>query len=294
MTDYSLLMPLPIILSTGSLYNLDIDSIMAIAAETGFEGVEAVVDWRWETHRPSHLERLISRYNLPILAVHSPFLNMAIHGWPDEPIGRIKQSVALAETIGAKIVVVHPPERWVRFQVAFSTPAYNKKISLPLPLAGWGALGDWLWYDLADFQTTTSVKIAVENMPCRPLGPFNLEPHHFADLAELNHFAHLTLDTSHVGTRHTDLFDFYERIKPKVAHIHLSNYNGREHRLLDDGVLPLALFLQRLVADSYSGLVSLELNTFDLQAEDIPALHRNLRASLEFCQQALADSVKTI
>lgn len=277
-----------IILSTGSLYNLDVSTIMTLAAEVGFSGIELVVDWRWETHRLAHLERLMARTGLPILAIHSPFLKMPLHGWPDHPVQRIQQSVQLAEVLGAKIVVVHPPERWLRLQVALTGPTKSKRLSLPLSLAGWGELGRWLWHDLAEFQSRTPVKITVENMPCRPFGPFSLKPHHFSSPADLNHFFYLTLDTTHLGTCHVDLLNFYEAIKPKLAHVHLSNYNGREHQLLADGHLPLASFLRRLATDGYDGLISLELNTHDLHAEDETALKSNLRDNLRFCQQAYA------
>jgi sugar phosphate isomerase/epimerase len=280
-------MTIPVILSSGSLYNLDVDTLMALAAETGFAGVEVGVDWRWETHRVGHLQKLIARHHLPILAIHSPFLDMPIQGWPDDPIARIRESVRLAERVGAQTVVVHPPERWVRFRFSVTGPTWAKKISLPLPLAGWGTLGYWLYHEMTAFQATTSIKIAVENMPGRPFGPFILEPHHFYKPQQLNHFQYLTLDTTHVGTHRVDLMAFYEQIKAKVVHIHLSNYNGQEHRLLSDGVLPLQALLQRLAADGFAGLISLELNAFDLQAEDETALRRNLQASLAFCQEAL-------
>lgn len=281
-------MTIPIILSTGSLYNFDVSSAMALAREIGFAGLELMVDWRRETHHPAHLEKLISRHNLPILAVHSPFSKFQILGWPNNPVGTIKQTVRLAEAIGAQTVVVHPPERWVRLQSVVISPTRAWKISVPLPVAGLGALGRWLQHDLAEFQANTSVKIAVENMPCRWLGPLKLEPHHFARPERLSCFQYLTLDTTHVGTRHVDLFEFYQKIKAKVAHVHLSNYSGRQHQLLDNGHLPLSSFLATLVNDRFDGLISIELNPISLQAGDEGALRQNLQDTLAFCQQALA------
>ncbi len=69
-----------IILSTGSLYTFDLDTTMALAAETGFAGVELMVDWRRETYHLPHLEKLVARHQLPILAVHSPFAHLTIQG----------------------------------------------------------------------------------------------------------------------------------------------------------------------------------------------------------------------
>ena len=49
-------MIIPIILSTGSLFNYHIDSVMSLAVETGFDGLELMVDWRRETRLKSNLQ----------------------------------------------------------------------------------------------------------------------------------------------------------------------------------------------------------------------------------------------
>jgi sugar phosphate isomerase/epimerase len=278
---------IPIILSTGSLFNFDVDTVLALAGETGFDGVELVIDWRRETHQADHLQKLIDRRHLPILAVHSPFASFP-PTWPREPVALIKQSVRLAEAVRAQTVVVHPPARWVRLQGIIAAPQQSWKISLPLPLGGPGSLGRWLRQDLAGFQATTGVKIAVENMPRRWLGPWQLEPYHFNTPSRLNEFQYLTLDTTHVGTWREDLLAVYRQVKARVAHIHLSNYNGQEHQLLTNGALPLAAFLAELVADSFNGLISLELGPISLQAESEERLRQNLRESLIFCRRALS------
>ncbi|MBI1879667.1 MAG: sugar phosphate isomerase/epimerase [Chloroflexi bacterium] len=282
-------MKIPIILSTGSLFTFDLDTVMALAGEAGFAGLELMVDWRRETHHPTHLEKLVARHHLPILAVHSPFAGLP-QGWPHDPVGIVKQSVRLAESLGAQTMVVHPPARWVRLQGLVLAPQQMWKLSLPLPLAGPGVLGRWLCEDLAGFQATTPVKIAVENMPRRWLGPWRLEPYHFNNAQRLSNFPHLTLDTTHVGTWREDLLAFYRQIKPKVSHIHLSNFNGHEHQLLHNGSLPLAAFLAELVNDQFDGLVSLELGPVSLQANDETKLKQNLHDSLAFCRQALGQS----
>ncbi|MDX1520576.1 MAG: hypothetical protein R3264_03025, partial [Anaerolineae bacterium] len=116
----------------------------------------------------------------------------------------------------------------------------------------------------------------------------NLEPHHYHQPGRLRQFQHLTLDTTHVGTRRTDLFEFYRQIKARVAHVHLSNYNGQEHQLVHNGELPLAALLEQLRHDHFEGCISLELGPYSLQADDEQALRQNLRDCLVFCQQALS------
>jgi sugar phosphate isomerase/epimerase len=279
--------PIPILFSTGSLFNFDVDTVMALAKEAGFDGVELVIDWRRETYWPEHLHKLMVRHGLPILAVHSPFAQSYMPGWPADPVASIKQTVQLAETVGARLVVVHPPGRWLRLQGLVATPDRTRRISIPLPVVGPGKLGRWLQEALADFQATTDVTITVENMPCRWLGPIRLEPHHFFTPAALLQFPYLTLDTTHVGTRKIDLLLFYRQIRQRVAHVHLSNFNGQEHQLLSDGSLPLQALLRQLAQYRYQGFVSLELGPTSLQAEDERCLKQNLHNSLRFCRQAL-------
>lgn len=279
-------MTIPIILSSGSLFNFDLATVMALAVETGFDGLELMVDYRRETHHLPHLHKLITTYQLPILAIHSPFASLP-YGWSADPVEIIKSSVALAQGVGAQTVVVHPPTRWVRLQSVVLAPQRHWKLSIPLPVAGPGALGCWLQQDLPHFQAQTPIKIAVENMPRRWIGPLCLKPHHFNTPAQLRQFSYLTLDTTHVGTWREDLLQVYGQIKTKVTHIHLSNYNGHEHQLLDNGSLPLAAFLAQLANDGFAGLVSLELGPVSLQAEDEVKLRQNLGDSLAFCRQAL-------
>lgn len=202
----------------------------------------------------------------------------------------VKRSVELAEALGAETVIVHPPGRWIRLQGMVAGPYRSRKIYLPLPVAGPGRLGRWLLEELPAFQARTPVKVAVENMPCRRFGPFRLDHFHFTGLEQLRRFQYLTLDTTHVGTRALDLLEFYRALTGKVAHLHLSNFNGQEHQLPRNGHLPLAELLAALVRDEYAGLVSLEVAPASLQAEDERALRRNLRASLDFCRAALANA----
>jgi sugar phosphate isomerase/epimerase len=277
-----------VILSTGSLFNFDLDTAVALAAEAGYDGLELMIDWRHETQSVSHLQRLIDRHNLPIMAVHSPFTKMVVPGWPDEPVASIKQSVALAGVLGAKIVIVHPPDRWLRLYAGFSLPGTHWKQTIPLPVLGHGSLGHWLLHELPEFQAKTAVKVAVENMPARKLGPLRLNAHHFTSATALSQFQHVTLDTTHVGTRNWDLLAFYRQLATRVAHIHLSDFNGREHQLPGQGWLPLAQLLQLLTGDRFDGLISLELGPHSLQADDQEKLRQNLINSLHFCRKALS------
>ena len=60
------------IFSTGSLYTYSTARCFEFAAQAGFDGIELMVDHRWDTRQSDYLLRLIDSYQLPILAVHSP------------------------------------------------------------------------------------------------------------------------------------------------------------------------------------------------------------------------------
>jgi sugar phosphate isomerase/epimerase len=101
----------------------------------------------------------------------------------------------------------------------------------------------------------------------------------------MTRFPHVTLDTTHIGTWGWELLDTYESLARCVAHVHLSNYDGREHRSPLDGHLPLDVLLRRLAADGYQGAISIESNPQALDAEDATQCRVKLEQALTFCRQ---------
>jgi len=65
--------------------------------------------------------------------------------------------------------------------------------------------------------------------------------------------------------------------------VHLSNFNGQEHQLPENGHLPLGALLLRLTQDGYGGAVSLEVGPEVLEAEDDAQVRAHLRRAVEFC-----------
>ena len=100
----------------------------------------------------------------------------------------------------------------------------------------------------------------------------------------------MVFDTSHAAVSRLDLIETYRRLKDRVAHVHLSNNAGRgwdSHLPVEEGILPIAEFLDVLAADGFAGAVSLEL---DLRPylEDSDRLHELLVRQREFCEARLA------
>jgi sugar phosphate isomerase/epimerase len=273
-------------LSTGSLYTYGLDRVFGLAKEAGFDGIEVLVDGRWDTRQADYLKHLMGRHGLPIVSLHSPFHLVQVPGWERDPIWRLKKTVKLAEALGAQVVVAHPPVGWLRISLRV-TGASNKRdcwVGLPLSWFVGRPYARWLCDELESFQRGTEVTVAVENMPRRRIGPLGFNLYQMTRLESLECFRHLTLDTTHLATHGIDILQTYERLAGRVSHVHLSNYNGREHRLLRDGHLPLADFLHRLNQDGYGGIVALELQPDVLGAGDDNRVLANLWAAVDFCR----------
>lgn len=270
------------IFSTGSLWSYGIDRCFMFAAQAGFDGLEIMVDPRWDTRQAGYLRGLMEQHQLPITAVHSPF--MTVPGWPADNPGRIRCAIELAEAVGASVIVHHLPARlglaWVRLGARF----------FPLPVPGWNPeQGYRRWLEDGSYQALqaeTAVTLCIENMPAYHRFGRKWNWSHWNTTEAISRFPHITLDTTHLGTWDLDPLDVYPRLKQQIAHIHLSNYDGQEHRRPEDGRLRLKEFLAQLAADSYQGAVSLELfpEVLDAGQPDEQVIAR-MATSLRYCRE---------
>jgi len=256
--------------STGSLYTYGLDRVFALAAEAGFDGIEVLVDPRFDTRQPAYLRRLVERYNLPILSVHAPFRPRQLTAWPRNQPESIAATIEVAKAVEAEVVIIH-------------LPYWNERAYL-----------HWLRNELEAWQRVPSnPMIAVENMPLKwvrwwPFAP--LEMWRLNQLEDWGSFPHLTLDTTHLGTKGLDLLAIYERVRERVGHVHLSNARreGRrvqEHRRLEDGFLPLDTLIHRLAQDGYEGIATVELHPDALEAEDEQKVLFHMKQQVAFCRQ---------
>jgi len=257
-------------LSSGSLYTYGLERTFELAAEAGFDGIEVLIDQRYDTRQPAYLRRLVERHGLPIPSVHAPFWPARMDAWPHDYPGSIAAAAELAAALGAGIVVAHLPRAPER--------AYER----------------WLRAGLADWQRDHPRQIvAVENMPVKwyrwwPWAP--LDRWRLNRMDQWSAFPHLMLDTTHLGTKGLDPLAIYDQVRERVAHVHLSNARRvgrrvREHRRLEDGDLPLAAFLGRLAETHYAGLVVVELDPRSLEAEDEGRVRAHLRRQIAFCRK---------
>lgn len=279
MTDHARL-----IFSTGSLYPMDVSTCFELAAEAGLDGIEVLCDDRWSTRDPAGLARLSERHGLPVLAVHTPF-SERLHGWPgvSDKVEVIRRALALAEALEAEVLVVHLPHTAGRLVVQ----AHGVSLAFPWFSAFRGVR---VWMEnggLADAQQATAVRIAVENMPAARWG-VRANPVWRNTIAGWSSVHdHLTLDTTHWATFKIDPLEAYRAANGRVRHVHLSNFDGREHRLPHKGKLDLGAFLRALAADGFAGTVCLELHPEALRFTNERSLRRNLSRSVAFCRKHL-------
>lgn len=252
---------MPVIFSTGSLYPFGLDRIFGWAAEAGFDGVEVMMDDRWDTHQQGYLEHLVETHGLPVSALHPP-IGRGVWGLePDETLVRVAD---LAARVGAGVVVAHPPrvgrslEKWCRG-----------------PLAEARARG---------------VSVAVENMPLQvDQGMLGLRaPRTCGHPEDLLGVGDVTLDTSHCGMSGVDILRAREVLQEQIRHVHLSDSRlvGRDdHRPPGKGKLPLGEFLSGLAAQGYRGAVSLELKPWPLGAPEPQKILARMREALDFTRE---------
>lgn len=274
-----------IALSTGSLYTYGIARVFELAAQAGFDAVEVLVDQRWDSRQPSYLRRLSSATGLPIVAIHSPFAPQ-VPGWPHEPVGRLQNSARLARAVGSTVLVAHLPFRFpaIRFEV-YGGSIQPRVLPVPVPLSR--DYERFLRQDLAEFEAAEGIVVGIENMPARRVLGGRVSLYRLNKPEILASLPHLTLDTTHLGTCGLDPVAIYRQLQTRVVHVHLSNFDGKEHRLVEDGHLPLAGLLRELAKQGYRGAVSVELGPEQLEAEDEDLVLAHLCQAVSFCRTHL-------
>lgn len=275
------------IFSTGSLYPYGIERVFAFAAEAGYDGVELMVDSRWDTRQDAYLLELIQRHSLPVMAVHSPF--RPAFGWGKEQPHLISRSVKLAEAVGASVVIHHLPKTIAR--ISFKV-GYRKELRFPNPLVELERpYRSWLEDSYRQLQQSTDVTLCIENMPAHTyfgitLNGYMWNAHDHASLAHMMQFPSLTMDTTHLGTWGLEPVDVYAHWGSKVQHVHLSNYDGREHRRPETGHLKLDALLASMARDDYAGCISLELHPDSLESgESDETVVNHMINSLNHCRR---------
>jgi len=269
-----------LILSTGSLYTLPIHQVFEMARETGFAGMEVIINHNFQYGQNAALLNELHQI-LPIYSLHAPFLTLDHWG---NKIDQLRRTADLAIETEIPLVTFHPPS-WLALEWKFFN--YLRSID--------------------DFQEEigqNQVTITVENMPST--GPFKMNTYILNQTDSMiefmqKHNLYLTFDTAHMGSSKANfLVDFHQFYDSgMMRHIHFSDYaNGREHLLPGHGFLPLTRFLNHLRETDYDQTLTLELSPHEF-SEDEKMIKQTLSEVHDYlCQETrkpeLVDNRKVV
>jgi sugar phosphate isomerase/epimerase len=254
-------------LSTASVFPDRVPDAFEIAARLGYDGLEVMVSADAVSQDVEVLRRLSDYHGMPVLALHAPCLLVTQRVWGREPWGKLVRSKEVAEALGARVVVVHPPFRWQR--------EYAKNFT----------------EGLARMGEESDITFTVENMYPLRAGGTEMAPYapHWNPL--LMDAPHVTLDLSHTAVSGSDAIAMAEELGDRLAHVHMADGTGvalDEHLVPGRGTQPCAPLLQKLAREGYSGAVVLEVNTRRAATRD--ARIADLAEALAFTRQHLGQA----
>ena len=252
-------------LSTASVFPDRVPDAFEIAARLGYDGLEVMVSADAVSQDVDVLRRLTDYHGMPVLALHAPCLLVTQRMWGREPWGKLVRSKEVAEALGARVVVVHPPFRWQR--------DYAKDFT----------------EGLARMSEESDIVFAVENMYPLRAGGAEVAPYapHWNPVQMDT--PHVTLDLSHTAVSGSDAIAMAEELGGRLAHVHMADGTGLpkdEHLVPGRGTQPCAPLLRKLATDGYSGTVVLEVNTRRAATRD--ARLADLAEALAFTRRHLS------
>ena len=238
-------MAISIGLSTVSVYPETTSHGFAYAATLGYDAVEVMVGMDRVAQQVSALQQLSEHHRIPVSAVHAPCLLWTQRVWGTEPWGKLERSAAMAQELGARTVVEHPPFRWQKEYAA----GFEEGI--------------------ARLEAETGIDFAVENMypwrataRGRDLRGMQMYLPHWDP--STGNYANTTIDVSHAAIAGDDVIEMAKRMGSRLRHIHLTDGTGSakdEHLVPGRGTMRAAEFLQHLASSGFDGNVVLEINT---------------------------------
>ena len=258
--------PIPVLLSTSSVFPEPTSAAFEMAATLGYDGLEVMVWTDPVSQDVAALRVLSGHYGVPVRSVHAPCLLVTQRVWSPDPWQRLRRSASLAAELGAPVVVVHPPFTWQR--------DYAR---------GFGAGLRRLSHEYPDLS------FAVENMyPLRVRGR-EFVPYLPDWDPTRTGFDAYTLDLSHCAASRSDALAMADTMADGLAHVHLGDGRGEgrdEHLVPGRGNQPCGRLLKTLTARGYTGSVAVEVAT--RRAASRATRQADLAESLAFAREHLA------
>jgi sugar phosphate isomerase/epimerase len=250
-------------LSTASVYPESSAHAFAYAAAAGYDAVEVMVGIDSLSQQTSAVKQLSEHHELPVVAVHSPCLLFTQRVWGTDPWGKLERSAEMASTVGADVVVVHPPFRWQREYAA-------------------GFVNG-----IAALEESTGIAFAVENMyPWRASARRGVEMYLPGWDPSEETYANTTIDLSHAAIAQSSPVGMAERLGERLRHVHLTDGSGSakdEHLVPGRGAMDAAGFLHHIGAAGFEGHIVVEINT--RRATTREEREADLRESLAFARE---------
>jgi len=250
-------------LSTASVYPESTAHGFGYAARLGYDAVEVMVGIDALSQQTAAVRQLSEHHGVPVCAVHAPCLLFTQRVWGTEPWGKLERSAEMAATVGAEVVVVHPPFRWQREYAAGFVDG------------------------VAALEQSTGIHFAVENMyPWRASSRRGMEMYLPGWDPATESYAHTTIDLSHAAIAGSDVVDMARRMGERLRHVHLTDGSGSakdEHLGPGRGVMDAQGFLEHVAASGFDGDVVIEINT--RKAATREQREADLRDSLAFARE---------
>ncbi|MGE5556830.1 MAG: sugar phosphate isomerase/epimerase family protein [Methanocella sp.] len=197
--------------------------------------------------RIASLKEVAKKHGLEY-SIHAPFADVNIAS-PIKPmltlsLKRVKQSIAHASALDAKLVVIHPG-------------AYTG-ISSFTPGASWKQNTESL-KDIYGYAEEKGVNIAIENLPAKYWFLMS-SPQDFSRFyKETGLSIGIVLDLGHAHLE-GQIEPFFNQIADKIVHVHASNNDGSDdqHNGVEDGTIDYNLFAENLKKIGYDKWVMVE------------------------------------
>ena len=257
------------LLSSSSVFPEPTAAAFELAAALGYDGVEVMVWTDAVSQDAGALRGLSEHYGVRIGSIHAPCLLVTQRVWSSDPWVRLRRAAALAESLDADTVVVHPPFTWQR-EYARTFPTGIAKLAERYP----------------------QIAFAVENMyPVRMARRVFVPYSPGWDPTAAGYNAY-TLDVSHCAASKTDPLAMADKMGAALAHIHLGDGTGEgrdEHLVPGRGRQPCAELLASLPGRGFTGSIAVEVATRRSVSRD--EREADLAEALAFARQHLAAPV---
>lgn len=214
--------------------------------QSGVNGLELLVPIFTSDEDITKVKVISKKYKMPIISIHQ-----SLNSINNISLIEIERLCNIANIFTARVVVLH-------------SGALNEKL-----------FDHDILESLQNFQRKYNIYFGVENMPKNPFSlfrKFTYKGNEFASIMNQTGLS-ITFDTTHLAQAGEDISEFYLKNREKIVDIHLSDYKthwfnkklllqSNTHLPLTKGELQIKKFLIILKDDSYSGIITMEIDGF--------------------------------